>query len=69
MESEYITATHAMKEALWLRQLILQTFRPLPDVTTIFSDNQSAITLMKDQQFHVRTKYIDMRYHFIQWVI
>ncbi|THH08108.1 hypothetical protein EW145_g2931 [Phellinidium pouzarii] len=47
-ESEYVAATHAAKEALWLRQLISQLFEPIAGPTTIFSDNQSAIALTKD---------------------
>src|SRR6266511_3471556 len=47
-ESEYIAATSAAKEALWLRSLISQLFGTPPDMTTLFSDNQSAIALKKD---------------------
>ena len=68
-ESEYVAATHGMKEALWLRNLLAEVFEPLADATTLFSDNQSAIALTRDHQFHVRTKHIDVRYHFIRWVV
>jgi hypothetical protein len=73
-ESEYIAATHAAKEALWLRSLITQVFGTIHDAspshaTTLFSDNQSAIALAKDHQYHARTKHIDVRFHFIRWVI
>jgi len=68
-ESEYIAATHAAKEALWLRSLIAQLFKPFDHVTTLFSDNQSAIALAKDHQYHARTKHIDVRFHFIRWII
>jgi hypothetical protein len=68
-ESEYVGATHAAKEALWLRSLISQVFESIPLTTTVFSDNQSAIALAKDHQYHARTKHIDIRYHFIRWVI
>ena len=68
-ESEYITAMHGMKEALWLRNLLAEVFEPLADATTLFSDNQSAIALTRDHQYHARTKHIDMRYHFIRWVV
>jgi hypothetical protein len=37
--------------------------------TTLFSDNQSAIALAKDHQYHAHTKHIDIRYHFIRWII
>ncbi len=68
-ESEYIAATHGMKEALWLRNLLAEAFEPIVDATTQFSDNQSAIALTRDHQFHPRTKHIDVRYHFIRWVV
>jgi transposase InsO family protein len=68
-ESEYVAATHAAKEALWLRSFIGQLFAPLPEPVTLFSDNQSAIALTKDHQYHARTKHIDIRFHFIRWVI
>ena len=64
-ESEYVGATHAAKEALWLHSLISQIFKSTLPTTTIFSDNQSAIALAKDHQYHARTKHIDIRYHFI----
>ena len=68
-ESEYITATYAAKEALWLRQLISQLFGTTLDATTLFCDNQSAIALSKEHQFHARTKHIDICFHFIHWII
>jgi hypothetical protein len=40
-ESEYITATHTAKEALWLRTFIAQVFHPLEAPTILHSDNQS----------------------------
>jgi hypothetical protein len=68
-ESEYVAATHATKEALWLRSFIGQIFEPLVEPITLFSDNQSAIALAKDHQYHARTKHIDIRFHFIRWII
>jgi hypothetical protein len=36
---------------------------------TLNMDNQSAIALSKDHQYHARTKHIDIRYHFVRWVV
>jgi hypothetical protein len=69
MESEYIAAVHAAKEALWLRSLISSLFGIDIPTTTLFSDNQSAIALTKEHQFHARTKHIDVRFHFLRWVV
>ena len=60
---------HATKEGLWLQSLITQLFGPLSGLTTLFSDNQSTITLAKDHQYHAQTKHIDVHFHFIQWII
>jgi hypothetical protein len=68
-ESEYVAAAHAAKEAKWLRSLIQQLFDTEMSPTTLFSDNQSAIALAKDHQYHARTKHIDIRYHFIRWIV
>ena len=37
--------------------------------TTQFSDNQSAIALAKDHQYHARTKHMDVPFHFICWIM
>ena len=68
-ESEYVAATHGIKEGMWLRSLLAEVFEPFTDATTLFSDNQSAIALTRDHQYHARTKHIDVRYHFIRWVV
>ena len=68
-ESEYVAATHGMKEALWLRSLLSKIFEPMKAPTTLFSDNQAAISLTCNHQYHARTKHINVRYHFIRWVI
>ena len=68
-ESEYVAATHAAKEALWLRRFIGEIFRPLTDPITLYSDSQAAIALTRDGSYHARTKHIDIRYHFIRYVV
>ena len=68
-EAEYVAATHAAKEAIWLRRLIGEIFKPIEGPTVLFSDSQSAIALAKDGHYHARTKHIDIRYHFIRYII
>ena len=68
-KSEYIAAMHGSKEALWLCSLISEVFSPITSPTTLFSDNQAAITLTHNHQYHLRTKHIDMQYHWICWVV
>lgn len=68
-EAEYVAATHAAKEAIWLRRLIGEVFHSLPNPTTLYSDSQSAIALTRDGSYHARTKHIDIHYHFIRFVV
>jgi hypothetical protein len=68
-ESEYVAATHGLKEAMWLRSLLSEVFGSFKDTTVLLCDNQSAIALARDHQYHARTKHIDVRYHFIRWVV
>jgi hypothetical protein len=64
-EGEYVAATHAAKEALWLRSFIGEVFGSTLTPTMLFSDNKSAVALSRDHQYHTRIKHIDIRYHFI----
>ena len=68
-EAEYVAATHATKEAIWLRGFINEVFRFPNDAMTLRCDNQSAIALTKDNAHHTRTKHIDIRYHFIRYAV
>ena len=68
-ESKYVTATHGGKEALWLCSLISEVFGNIKGPTTLFSDNQVAIALTCDNQYHPCTKHIDVYYHWIHWVV
>ena len=68
-ESEYVAAVHAEKEALWLCSLISSLFGIDIPTTTLFSDNQSAITLTKEHQYHTRMKHIDVHFHFLRWIV
>ena len=67
-EAEYMAATEAAKEAVWLKgfiqELNLSGFKP--DAIQLFIDNNSAMKLMKNPEFHGRTKHIAMRHHFIR---
>jgi hypothetical protein len=68
-EAEYVAATHAAKEAVWIRRLLTELFHSIDTPTTLFSDSQSAIALAHDGHYHARTKHIDIRYHFIRYII
>lgn len=68
-EAEYIGQSNAAKEAIWLRRL-LDEIRPEdmdePKATIIFCDNQGAIALAKNPQFHSRMKHVEIQHNFVR---
>lgn len=65
-EAEYIAASLACKEIIWLRKLLSGIGHRCSHPIKLYIDNQSAIKLVKNQEFHSRTKHIDVQYHFIR---
>jgi hypothetical protein len=52
MKAEYMGASFATREAMWLRKLLQELGFPQKDVTIIFSDNQGNLTLIKNLVHH-----------------
>ena len=65
-ESEYVAAAAAARENIWLRNLLGNLGAQCDTATALHIDNQSAIRLAKNPEFHKRTKHIDVRYHYIR---
>ena len=69
VEAEYVAAMHAAKECIWLHHLI-EELSPSPlSTTTLYYDNQAALKLATDDNYHMRTKHIDIHFHFICQVV
>ena len=64
-EAEYMAATHASKEAVWLQILCLGIGFVQKGVR-LECDSQSAIFLAKNPAYHAKTKHIDVQYHFVR---
>jgi hypothetical protein len=58
-EAKYIGQTQDTKESVWLRKLLRELGREQLQAAVIFGDNQGAIALAKNPQFHGRSKHID----------
>jgi hypothetical protein len=65
-EAEYMAASHASCEALWLRKMLVGLFGVQLRPTVIYCDNQSCIKLSENPVFHDWSKHIKIRYHFIR---
>jgi hypothetical protein len=62
---EYMVATHASKEPLWL-QILWSCIGLVQQVVRIDCDSQSAFFLMKNLSYHSKTNHIDIQYHFVR---
>ena len=67
-EAEYMALSEATKEALYLRD-ILNNIGLINECVTLFNDNQGAMKLAQNSNYHSRTKHIDVRHHFIRDVL
>ena len=65
-ESEYVAASLTSKEVVWARRLLADIGFSQPNPTPLYSDNQSAIRLVQNPEFHKRTKHIDVVFHLIR---
>jgi hypothetical protein len=65
-ESEYIAASGAIQEALWLQDLLTELGYPQLEPTALECDNQGAIALSKDPRQHRKTRHIELRYHMVR---
>ncbi|KAA0060043.1 Gag-Pol [Cucumis melo var. makuwa] len=64
IEVEYIAATQASKEAIWLKMLLEELGHEHKKIS-LFCDNQNALYLARNPAFHAKTKHIRVQYHFI----
>jgi hypothetical protein len=64
-EAEYIAASVASCEIVWLRKLLARIFDLELEPTLIHCDNQSCMKLIENPVFHDRSKHIEIKYHYI----
>ena len=68
IEAEYVVASHACKEVVWLKGLFGE-FGRMKDKVKLLCDSQSVIHLAKNLAYHSKTKDIPIKYHFVRQVI
>jgi len=64
VEVEYMTSTHAYKEAIWLMMMCSNVRLNQRDII-VQCDSNDSIFLAKNPIFHTKTKDIDIQYYFI----
>ena len=71
MEAEYIAASEAAKEVVWLKNFLLDlgVVPSAQSAITIYCDNSRAIANSKEHRSHKREKYIERKYHLIREIV
>eukprot|EP00253_Pinus_taeda_P035430 PITA_35430 len=62
-EAEYMAASQAACEAIWMQKILVGLFGQRMDPTVIYCDNQSCIKLSENLVFHDTSRNIDIWYH------
>jgi hypothetical protein len=65
-EAEYIAASTALTQALWLVRLLSVLLGRDTEAMELRVDSKSALALAKNPVFHERSKHIWVRHHFIR---
>ena len=68
--AEFVAAVAAGKEICWMQQLLHEIGYTSPAPSTLFIDNQSAISVAKNPEHHGRIKHLDLAYFWLsqKWV-
>ena len=65
-EAEYMALLFATKETIWINRLLGKLGRVAENGNIIREDNQGAIALAHNPEYHARIKHIDIQYHFVR---
>lgn len=67
-EAEYIAATTAVNQAIWIRKILADLHMDQHEPTQIYVDNQAAICIANNLVFHGRTKHFKIKLCFLKEV-
>ena len=68
-EVEYVSASDASREAVWLRKLLSDLFYMSLVPVVIHCDNRSCIKISENPVFHDRSKQMEMRYYYLRDIV
>ena len=66
MEAEYIAASKASKEAVWLKNFLsnLEVVPNMDELVTLYCDNSSVVVIFKEPRSYKREKYMEKKVSF-----
>ena len=65
-EAEYMALLQAVKESIWIQRFLLELGRQVKNSDVIMEDNQGAIALAHNPEYHARTQHINVQFHFVR---
>ena len=70
-EAEYIAASEAAKEGVWIRNFLdgLRIFPASIKLLDLYYDNSGAITQAKEPRNHHKVRHTDRKYHLIRKIV
>jgi hypothetical protein len=68
IDAEYTTSIEATKEAVWIRNFINDLRIPgvYIGLVPLYIDNNLALKLTRNPEFHSRSKHIDVKHYFVR---
>ena len=64
-EAEYVALSEATHEVMWLCYLYEELGFVQKDPILLLGDNDGSIAVVKNLEFHTRTKHVDIRWHWV----
>ena len=71
MEAEYIAASEAAKEVVWLKNFLsdMEVVPNMDKPITLYCDNSSTVANSREPRIHKRGKHIERKYHLIREIV
>ena len=67
-EAEYMAIAAVLQEVIWIKSILCEILgqNSVSQTPIVYTDNQAARSISRDDAFHQRTKHIDIKHHFIR---
>ena len=71
MNAEYVAASKAAKEAIWLRKFLMElgVIAKAIDPMILYCDNSVAVAQAKEPRNHRKGKHIERKYHLVREIV
>jgi len=66
VESEYMAASHATREAVWLKSFLSELQIIMNHPICIACDSEAAMAIIENAEYHAKTKHIDIQHHYVR---